>query len=192
MEEHRPKKLLDQVRACPQLAEGMPSASNTVPIAPSRPTSAGSNATSTSTACATRPKWAIPRSKPFSPTWRSRKTSLLRHRTRPSAPSCSSTARSSTRISGRWTPLRAKRPRRLPTVLTKEETLRLIGCLSGTHQLMAKLIYGSGVRLMECLRLRVKDLQFERRALIVRDGKGPQDRVTVLPHGGSCDSDRPA
>jgi integron integrase len=77
--------------------------------------------------------------------------------------------------------LRAKRPKRLPTVLTKDETLRFIGCLSGTHQLMAKLIYGSGIRLMECLRLRVKDLEFERRALIVRDGKGAQDRVTVLP-----------
>jgi len=77
--------------------------------------------------------------------------------------------------------LRAKRPKRLPTVLTKEETLRLIGCLSGAHQLMAKLIYGSGIRLMECLRLRVKDLEFERRAIIVRDGKGAQDRVTVLP-----------
>jgi integron integrase len=77
--------------------------------------------------------------------------------------------------------LRAKRPRRLPTVLTREETLRLIGCLSGTHQLMAKLLYGSGLRLMDCLRLRVKDLDFERRAIIVRDGKGGQDRVTVLP-----------
>ena len=77
--------------------------------------------------------------------------------------------------------LRAKRPKRLPTVLTKEETLRLIACLSGTHQLMAKLIYGSGTRLMECLRLRVKDLEFERRAIIVRDGKGAQERVTVLP-----------
>jgi integrase len=55
--------------------------------------------------------------------------------------------------------LRAKRPQRLPTRprgVTKDETLRLIGCLSGTHQLMAKLIYGSGMRLMECLRLRVK------------------------------------
>jgi site-specific recombinase XerD len=73
--------------------------------------------------------------------------------------------------------LRAKRPKRLPIVLTKDETLRLIGCLSGTHQLMAKLIYGSGIRLMECLRLRVKDLESERRALIVRDGKGAQDRM---------------
>ena len=77
--------------------------------------------------------------------------------------------------------LRAKRPKRLPTVLTKDETLRLIGCLSGTHQLMGKLIYGSGVRLMECLRLRVKDLEFDRQTLIVRDGKGAQDWVTVLP-----------
>lgn len=77
--------------------------------------------------------------------------------------------------------LRAKKPKRLPTVLTKEETLRLLNHLSGTHQLMAKLIYGSGLRLMECLRLRVKDLEFERRAIIVRDSKGAQDRVTVLP-----------
>jgi len=77
MEEHRPKKLLDQVRACPELAEGMPSASNTTPIVPSKPTLAGSNATSTSTACVTHPKqcpelvegWVLPRSRPFSPTW---------------------------------------------------------------------------------------------------------------------------
>jgi integrase len=89
--------------------------------------------------------------------------------------------------------LRAKRPKRPPTVLKKEETLRLIACLSGTHQLMAKVIYGSGMRLtlaprlrsasagVECLRLRVKDLESERRAIIVRDGKGAQNRVTVLP-----------
>jgi integrase len=77
--------------------------------------------------------------------------------------------------------LRAKRRKRLPTVLTKDETLRPIGCLSGTHQLMAKLIYGSGVRLMECFRLCVKDLEFDRRAFIIRDGKGAQERVAVLP-----------
>jgi site-specific recombinase XerD len=68
--------------------------------------------------------------------------------------------------------LRAKHPKRLPTVLTKDETLRLIGCLSGTQQLMAKLIYGSGIRLMECLRLRAKDLEFERRAIMVRGAEG--------------------
>ena len=77
--------------------------------------------------------------------------------------------------------MRAKRPKRLPTVLTKEETLKVISYLSGTHQLMAKLLYGSGLRLMECLRLRVKDLDFAHRAVIVRDGKGAEDRVTVLP-----------
>ena len=59
--------------------------------------------------------------------------------------------------------VRAKRPKRLPTVLTKEETLRVIGFLSGTHQLMAKLLYGSGLRLMECVRLRVKDVDFAQR-----------------------------
>ncbi len=59
--------------------------------------------------------------------------------------------------------LRAKRPKRVPTVLSKEEVRRVIGYLSGTHQLMAKLLYGSGLRLMECVRLRVKDLDFSRR-----------------------------
>jgi len=59
--------------------------------------------------------------------------------------------------------VRAKRPKRLPTVLTKEETRKVLGCLSGTHQLMAKLLYGSGLRLMECVRLRVKDVDFAQR-----------------------------
>jgi len=77
--------------------------------------------------------------------------------------------------------IRAKRPKRLPTVLTREETLRVIGCMSGTHQLMAKLLYGSGLRLMECLRLRVKDVDFAQHQIIVRDGKGMKDRVTMLP-----------
>jgi integron integrase len=77
--------------------------------------------------------------------------------------------------------LRAKRPRRVPTVLSKEEVRRVIGYLSGTQQLMAKLLYGSGLRLMECLRLRVKDIDFARRQIIVRDAKGMKDRVTMLP-----------
>jgi len=77
--------------------------------------------------------------------------------------------------------VRAKKPKRLPIVLTKEEALRVIGLLSGTYRLMAKLLYGSGLRLMECLRLRVKDIDFEQRQIIVRDGKGGKDRVTVLP-----------
>ena len=77
--------------------------------------------------------------------------------------------------------MRAKRPKRLPTVLTKEETLNVIGQLSGTHRLMANLLYGSGLRLMECLRLRVKDVDFAQRLIVVRDGKGMEDRVTMLP-----------
>ena len=77
--------------------------------------------------------------------------------------------------------LRAKKPKRLPTVLTRDEVQRLLGQMSGTHQLMARLLYGSGLRLLECLRLRVKDLDFDYRTVTVRDGKGEQDRVTVLP-----------
>jgi integrase len=77
--------------------------------------------------------------------------------------------------------IRARKPRRLPTVLTKEEALQVIGALSGTHALMGKLLYGTGMRLMECLRLRVKDLDFAQWQIIVRDGKGMDDRVTMLP-----------
>ena len=77
--------------------------------------------------------------------------------------------------------MRAKKPKRLPSVLTKEEIHRVLGHLSGTHLLMAKLLYGSGLRLMECLRLRVKDLDFAQRQILVRDGKGEKDRVTMLP-----------
>lgn len=75
----------------------------------------------------------------------------------------------------------AKKPQRLPTVLSQEETRCLIGHLSGTHRLMAQLLYGSGLRLMECLRLRVKDIDFGQQQLIVRDAKGFKDRVTLLP-----------
>jgi integrase len=77
--------------------------------------------------------------------------------------------------------VRAKKPKRLATVLTKDETLMVIARLSGTPRLMAKLLYGGGLRLMECLRLRVKDLDFTQRQIIVRDGKGMEDRVTMLP-----------
>lgn len=77
--------------------------------------------------------------------------------------------------------VRAKRPRRLPTVLTPAEVQAVLRELSGTHLLMAQLLYGSGVRLMECVRLRVKDLDFAQQQLIVREGKGQQDRVTMLP-----------
>ena len=78
-------------------------------------------------------------------------------------------------------PVRAKKPKRLPTVMTKEEAMTVITALSGTNQLIAKLLYGSGLRLIECLRLRVKDIDFAQHQIIVRDGKGMKDRVTVLP-----------
>jgi integron integrase len=77
--------------------------------------------------------------------------------------------------------VRARQPTRLPTVLTKGEAARVLSAMTGTPQLMAKLLYGSGLRAMECLRLRVKDLDFEQRQILVRDGKGEKDRVTMLP-----------
>jgi integron integrase len=77
--------------------------------------------------------------------------------------------------------VRAKESHHLPAVLTKEEARQVIAQLSGIHQLLARLLYGSGLRLLEALRLRVKDLDFERRAIIVRDTKGDEDRVTILP-----------
>jgi len=75
----------------------------------------------------------------------------------------------------------AQQPQRLPTVLTRDEVRAVLGQLRGTYRLMAQLLYGSGVRLMECLRLRVKDLDFAQQQLVVRDGKGEKDRVTLLP-----------
>ncbi len=76
---------------------------------------------------------------------------------------------------------RARKPEHLPTVLTKSEAQRVLNAMSGVPQLMAKLLYGSGLRALECLRLRVKDVDFEQRQIVVRDGKGEKDRVTMLP-----------
>ena len=76
---------------------------------------------------------------------------------------------------------RARRPVRLPVVMSPEEVARLLDAMEGTSQLMARLMYGSGMRLMECLRLRVKDVDFANGQCVVRDGKGQRDRVTVLP-----------
>ncbi len=76
--------------------------------------------------------------------------------------------------------IRARRPKHLPVVLTVEETQMVLSQLSGVKQLMAKLLYGSGLRLMECLRLRVKDVDISAKQIMVRDGKGFKDRVTVL------------
>ena len=78
--------------------------------------------------------------------------------------------------------VRAKRPRRLPVVLSQEEVARLLAAMpEGLPELMARLLYGTGMRLMEALRLRVKDVEFERREIVIREGKGNKDRITVLP-----------
>ena len=77
--------------------------------------------------------------------------------------------------------VRARTPRRLPVVLTQEEVKAVLDALQGDHRLKASLMYGAGLRLMECLRLRVLDLEFARREIVVRDGKGGKDRVTMLP-----------
>ena len=76
---------------------------------------------------------------------------------------------------------RAKRPARLPTVLSRQEVAAVLGQMSGTAGLMARLLYGSGMRVAECTRLRIKDVDLQRRTLTVRSGKGGKDRVTVLP-----------
>lgn len=77
--------------------------------------------------------------------------------------------------------VRAKRPERLPVVMTPEETRMVLGRLSGREWLMACLMYGAGLRVMECLRLRIKDVDFGLNQIFVRDGKGGKDRVTTLP-----------
>ena len=77
--------------------------------------------------------------------------------------------------------VRAKQPHRLPVVLTRPEVRALLGALEGVHWLMASLLYGAGLRLLECLRLRVKDIDFGANHLVVRAGKGNKDRITLLP-----------
>jgi integrase len=86
------------------------------------------------------------------------------------------------KVLGDFSEFEQARPgKRLPVVLSKEECHRLLGALEATPRLMGELMYGSGVRLMELLRLRIKDVDVERRQLVVRAGKGGKDRVTVLP-----------
>lgn len=78
--------------------------------------------------------------------------------------------------------IRAKRPKRVPIVLTVSEVNKIITSLEGTKHLLLSLLYGTGMRLMELLRLRVKDIEFENNQIIIRQGKGEKDRVTVLPN----------
>jgi len=75
----------------------------------------------------------------------------------------------------------AKKPKRLPVVLTRKEVKAVLNNLSGKYSIIGNLLYGAGLRLLECLRLRVKDIDFHYNQIIVRDGKGNKDRVTILP-----------
>ncbi len=77
--------------------------------------------------------------------------------------------------------VRSKKPKNLPTVLSQSEITRFFQHIKGTNELMAMLLYGAGLRLMECVRLRIKDIDFENHQILVRDGKGGKDRATVLP-----------
>ena len=77
--------------------------------------------------------------------------------------------------------IRAEKSKTLPTVLTHQEAMTVIHKMKGAPQLMTKILYGGGLRLTECLRLRIKDLDFDNHQIIVRDGKGEDDRFTVLP-----------
>jgi integron integrase len=76
---------------------------------------------------------------------------------------------------------RSKKPKRLPVVLSKSEVKNILACMDGTTWLVASLLYGTGMRLMEGLHLRVKDIDFESRQITVRSGKGNKDRITILP-----------
>lgn len=87
---------------------------------------------------------------------------------------------------GRFEAVRARRPKRLPVVLARDEVRQLLLALDGVHRLMAELMYGSGLRLMECCRLRVKDLDCGRGLITVREGKGDRDRTTLLPGSASA------
>ena len=77
--------------------------------------------------------------------------------------------------------LRPQRSKTVPTVLSKDEVKRLFAGLMGTNKLIAQVMYGGGLRVMECMRLRVKDIDFDNHQIIVRDGKGENDRFTILP-----------
>ena len=78
---------------------------------------------------------------------------------------------------------RARTPAHLPTVLTRDEVTAVLGRLRGVHRLIGRLLYGTGMRIMECVRLRVMDVDFSRREILIRNGKGAKDRVTMLPRG---------
>jgi len=77
--------------------------------------------------------------------------------------------------------IRARKPRHIPVVMTRDEVKSVLANLAGDKWLMASLMYGCGMRLMECLRLRIQDIDFARNEILIRDGKGAKDRITMLP-----------
>jgi len=85
---------------------------------------------------------------------------------------------------------RPRTPQRLPVVLSRVEGQRLLAATAGVHQLIFRLLYGTGMRKMECLRLRVKDVDFDRRLIVIREGKGNKDRITMLPAALASDLKR--
>lgn len=93
-------------------------------------------------------------------------------------------------IDGLIEPVKAKRHRRPPMVMSQNEVQRVFACMNGTHLLMAQLLYGSGLRLMECIRLRVQNLDFDRGMLYVRAAKGGKERTTVFPKSVQTDMQR--
>lgn len=94
-------------------------------------------------------------------------------------------------IDGLATTIRSRRPKRLPVVLRQSEVQRILGALAGSYRLMARIMYGSGLRLEECLSLRIRDVDFETPAITVRAGKGDKDRVTMLPQTAHDDLHQP-
>jgi integron integrase len=89
-------------------------------------------------------------------------------------------------VDGRIDAVRAKKPKRLPVVMTRDEVNLVLNEMNGVNGLMASVLYGTGLRLKECLNLRVKDVDFERGQVMVRSGKGDKDRVTMLPERLIC------
>lgn len=85
------------------------------------------------------------------------------------------------KLNGAIEAVRARRPKRLPVVMSPTEVAALLGALTGVPGLICKLMYGSGLWTMECLRLRTNDIDFQLNQIMVRDGKGAKDRVTVFP-----------
>ena len=77
--------------------------------------------------------------------------------------------------------IRARKPKRLPVVMDRDEVKAILSTLTGDKRIMATIMYGAGLRLMECLRLRVQDIDFSRNTIFIRDGKGAKDRISVLP-----------